>query len=128
MVWGKIKKNLKETLAENVYNLWIEPIEFVQLQDECIQLSSPDRYFSAYVKQNYLSIIEKGLRENGLGDIKVVLSEETRVPEVVAEPEKPTTKRAQLRLPTMPKNTSKFRSLHPKYTFDEFMVGTCSNV
>ncbi len=122
MVWGKIKASLKNTLAENVFNLWIDPIEFVRMQNECIYLSSPDRYFSAYVKQNYLGIIEKELNDSGLEDVKVVFTEEKRIPP--AEPAAPKKKvRAQLRLPTIPQNTSKFRSLHPRYTFDEFMVG-----
>jgi chromosomal replication initiator protein len=32
----------------------------------------------------------------------------------------------QMRLPNVPANNSKFRALHPRYTFDEFMVGDCN--
>ncbi|OEU83702.1 MAG: chromosomal replication initiator protein DnaA, partial [Desulfobulbaceae bacterium C00003063] len=31
--------------------------------------------------------------------------------------------KAQMRLPSVPVNNSRFRALHPRYTFDEFMVG-----
>jgi len=122
MVWGKIKDSLRDALAENVFNLWIEPIKFVQMESDCVHLSSPDRYFNAYVKQNFLTVIEDKLRENGFQSAKVVFTVGKREPDLLPPPRK-TTPRAQLRLPSIPKNNSRFKSLHPRYTFDEFMVG-----
>ncbi len=121
MIWERVKGNLKESLAENIFSLWIEPIEFMQLKDDCLYLRSPDRYFSAYVKQNFLSDITNILLENGLPAIKVVFSEDAKSRETVRS-----TKRlagTPMRLPYLPENNSKIKSLHPKYTFDEFMVG-----
>lgn len=121
MIWERVKGSLKESLAENIFSLWIEPIEFVQLKDDCLYLRSPDRYFSAYVKQNFLGEITTILQENGLPAIKVVFGEDTKPREIVRS-----TKRlvgTPMRLPNMPENNSKIKSLHPKYTFEEFMVG-----
>jgi chromosomal replication initiator protein len=122
MVWEKVKESLKETLAENVFSLWIEPIQFVQLHGDRLYLSTPDRYFSAYIKQNYLGVIEEKMQENGLDAAKVALCEEGRPVAVVASAAKTATG-MQMRLPSLPENNSKFRALHPRYTFDEFMVG-----
>lgn len=121
MVWEKVRESLKETLADNVYNLWIEPIKFVQLQGERLYLSTPDRYFSAYIKQNFLGVIEQKMQENGLVAAKVALCEEGR-PAVVGMSAK-STGGTPMRLPFIPENNSKFKALHPRYTFDEFMVG-----
>ncbi len=33
MIWEKTKERLKDALTENVYTLWIEPLEYVQVQD-----------------------------------------------------------------------------------------------
>ncbi|MFH0784419.1 MAG: chromosomal replication initiator protein DnaA [Pseudomonadota bacterium] len=121
MIWERVKGSLKESLAENIFSLWIEPIEFMQLKDDCLYLRSPDRYFSAYIKQNFLAEITNILLENGLPAIKVVLSEDTNSREKIRS-----TKRlvgTPMRLPYLPENNSKIKSLHPKYTFDEFMVG-----
>lgn len=120
MVWEKVKESLRETLAENIYNLWIEPIKFVQLQGERLSLSTPDRYFSAYIKQNFLGVIEEKMQENGLVAAKVALCEEGRPAVVVGTKSSAGT---PMRLPFMPENNSKFKALHPRYTFDEFMVG-----
>ncbi|OEU58558.1 MAG: chromosomal replication initiator protein DnaA [Desulfobulbaceae bacterium S3730MH12] len=123
MVWERVKESLKSTIAENIFNLWIEPLKFVELQGEQLYLSSPDRFFSAYVKRNFLEVIEEKIRENGLESPKVFFCEESS--KIVSAPR--TVKRngtkAQMRLPSVPVNNSRFRALHPRYTFDEFMVG-----
>lgn len=123
MVWERVKESLKSTIAENIFDLWIEPLKFVELQGEQLYLSSPDRFFSAYVKRNFLEVIEEKIRENGLESPKVLFCEESS--KIVSAPR--TVKRngtkAQMRLPSVPVNNSRFRALHPRYTFDEFMVG-----
>jgi chromosomal replication initiator protein len=121
MIWEKVKESLRESMAENIFSLWIEPIEYVQTKDDCFYLACPDRYFSAYIKQNFLGDITDKLVENGLPAIKVVFCEEPKANAVVRS-----TKRlagTPMRLPYLPENNSKSKSLHPKYTFDEFMVG-----
>jgi chromosomal replication initiator protein len=125
MVWTKIKESLKETLADNIFQLWIEPLQFEQFQGDKFYLSGPDRYFSAYVKQNFLSVIEEKLHENGLQAAQIIFCEKNRnpVPQITIGKGSPAT---QMRLPNIPVNNSKFRALHPRYTFDEFMVGDCN--
>ena len=122
MVWEKIKGSLKEALAENVFNLWIEPIQLVELENDCLCLSSPDRYFSAYVKQNFLEIITDKAEEHGLPVTKIVFREKPEKRVCVRSKNK-SRPGVQMRLPNVPVNNSKFRPLHPQYTFDEFMVG-----
>jgi chromosomal replication initiator protein len=124
MVWEKVKGSLRESLEANIFSLWIEPIECLQVKDDCLYLAGPDRYFGAYVKQNYLGIIKDKMAEEGLGHFRVSLGEATSPP----QPDVPAKRIAgtPLRLPHLPENNSKSRSLHPRYTFDEFMVGECN--
>lgn len=117
MLWEKTKERLKDALTENVYSLWIEPLECVQVHAETIVLASPDRYFNAYVSQHYLALIEETIRKCGSSPRQVVLCEKESAPRL------PQPARGQMRLPSIPENTSRIRSLHPRYTFDEFMVG-----
>ncbi|MCP4342521.1 MAG: chromosomal replication initiator protein DnaA [Desulfobulbaceae bacterium] len=125
MVWTKIKESLKETLADNIFSLWIEPLQFEQLQGNRLYLSGPDRYFSAYVKQNFSSVIEDKLQENGLQSTQIIFCEKSPERMVVSSAKK-SAPRTQMRLPNVPVNNSKFRALHPRYTFDEFLVGDCN--
>ena len=123
MVWERVKESLKSTIAENVFDLWIEPLKFVELQGEQLYLSSPDRFFSAYVKRNFLEVIEEKVRENGLESTKVLFCEESSKTVSAPRTVKRNGTKAQMRLPNVPVNNSRFRALHPRYTFDEFMVG-----
>lgn len=126
MVWESVKAGLQNGVAENIYNLWIEPLQQVRQEGERLYISSPDRYFSAYVKQNFSSIIDLQLKEQGLESIEIVFCEETSPPPTITGSRKKNGRNGQLRLPNIPENNSKFRALHPKYTFDEFMVGECN--
>ena len=63
MLWERVKAHLQETLTDNIYQLWIDPIEELGRQGELLYLKTPDRYFSAYVKHNFLPLIEAGLAE-----------------------------------------------------------------
>lgn len=123
MVWDKAKECIKNNLAKNVFDLWIEPLQYVQLQGNQLYLSSPDRFFSAYVKQNFLSLIEEKVSENGLELAEVIFCEAVRQLPPALVPDKKNAVRTQMRLPNIPVNNSQFRALHPRYTFDEFMVG-----
>jgi chromosomal replication initiator protein len=95
------------------------------MQGDTLYLSGPDRYFSAYVKQNFSSVIEDTLQENGLLAARVVFCEKNRNDAPIFSTKK-STPGSQMRLPNVPVNNSKFRALHPRYTFDEFMVGECN--
>ena len=117
MLWEKTREKLRDTLSSSIYSLWIEPLKCLEVRDDCIYLLSPDRYFSAYVSQNYLATIERTLRESGAGKRRVVLCEDDRRPQTRPAP------KVQLRLPNVPENNSKVRALHPRYTFSEYMVG-----
>jgi chromosomal replication initiator protein len=117
MVWDKTKEILQEELGENVYTLWIEPLACEQVLENRIRLACPDRFFSAYVVEHYLNIIQEKVNEIDPLHRKVMLCEtgsRLQIPPFRGE---------QLRLPNIPAGGSCVRSLHPRYTFDEFMVG-----
>jgi chromosomal replication initiator protein len=119
MLWEKTQEILKDTLSGAVYQLWIEPLKCLEVKDDSIYLLSPDRYFSAYVAQKFLAVIESTVRESGSVKRRVVLCEDERAHQL--KPAVPV--REQLRLPNMPVNNTSIRALHPRYTFDEYMVG-----
>jgi len=117
MVWQKTKESLRDVLAENVYNLWIEPLECVRCDDKIIRLACPDRFYRAHLTQHHLGLIQDKVNEiDGIGR-QVILCEAGQK----VLPASPQT--GQLRLPHVPAGGSSVRALHPRYTFDEFMVG-----
>jgi chromosomal replication initiator protein len=117
MVWNKTREILQEELSDNVFNLWIEPLSCVHIEEDTIRLACPDRFFSAYIAQHYLGIIQEKVNNTDPLKRQVVLCETNTRPAPLS------IKGEQMRLPTIPVGGSHVRSLHPRYTFDEFMIG-----
>ncbi len=116
MIWKRAKERLQEVLSENIYSLWIEPLEAQQENGTSLSLACPDRYFGAYVTQNFLPLIIEKVTEVNEEITQVSINEACRFV-------RPRSSSTQLRLPSLPRNNSSARSLHPRYTFDDFMVG-----
>lgn len=115
MVWEKTKTALQGVLSESIFNLWIEPIALYRQDDAKLVLSCPDRYFSAYVNQNYLELIATKATEIDSSIASVELTDSC-TPTAAEQP-------VQMRLPSLPAGASSVRALHPRYTFADFMVG-----
>lgn len=122
MPWQKVKTILKNSLSESVYSLWIEPINGLQSDDNLLELICPDQFFASWVVEHYLPLIKESLSLSGQGSMEVrcVLRPERGQGAALIANEAT----EQLRLPCVPEyQRPTIRTLHPRYTFDEFMVG-----
>ncbi|MBC8208566.1 MAG: chromosomal replication initiator protein DnaA [Desulfobulbaceae bacterium] len=117
MVWEEAKSVLRKTLPENIFDLWIEPLKCVQNTNDQLELSCPDPYYRAHLAQHHLEQIRETVHDIDGGRCQVLLSASGRKSLPPAAPGN------QLRLPHVPEGGSSVRSLHPRYTFDSFMVG-----
>ena len=122
MPWQKVKILLNKSLSGSVYSLWIEPIHGVQAADNLLELVCPDQFFASWIAEHYLSVIKEALVLSGHKgmDVRCTLgTSNVREPVVMSNDTS-----EQLRLPCIPEqHRSTIRTLHPRYTFDEFMVG-----
>lgn len=118
-MWKNIKSILSDKLPETAFSLWVEPLQCVRENDQEIELAGPDRFFCAWVSDNYLTDIRDALDFLDKPGIQVCFSVgKDNTPCLPILP-----KKEQLRLPNIPERRSNVRTLHPRYTFDEFMVG-----
>lgn len=117
MVWTKAKAVLKESLGESVFSLWIDPLELLSIDEAEINLACPDRFYRAHLERTHLSLLQTTMNEVSGSSCKVRLCDKGVEALPAARP------KGQLRLPHMPARRSVVRSLHPRYTFDAFMVG-----
>ncbi len=117
MVWEKVKAVLKESLGESVYSLWIEPLECVHSEAENIHLACPDRFYRAHLTRNHLCLVQEKINQLSAVPCKVTLCDKGGEALPAARP------KGQLRLPHIPERRSVVRALHPRYTFDSFMLG-----
>jgi len=120
MCWQDVKVLLRSKLPESVYTLWIEPIQCSRQEENALELVGPDRFFCSWVAENYLPAIKESLKELGREGVEIRFAS---TPEKSMQLPAPDGRGEQLRLPSMPEGKSRVRFLHPRYTFEEFMVG-----
>ncbi len=117
MLWETVKKTLYGQLPASEYGLWIKPLECLKENDFTLELSCPDRFFCSWVEDHYSALIESSLKDLSDTPPAIKLSITERL-------EQPTDNSpSQMRLPGVPAVKSSIRSLHPRYTFDQFMIG-----
>jgi chromosomal replication initiator protein len=117
MLWNAIKTSLHGALSESEFGLWIKPIECQRQDKQMLELVGPDRFFCAWVEDRYLGLIRhtaEELGENLKVELKVAENQHLQVE---------SDHRGQLRLPGVASGGVRLRSLHPSFTFEQFMVG-----
>ncbi len=122
MLWNTIKESLHQVLPENEYSLWIKPLSCEKSREGELKLSAPDRFFCSWVEDRYFDLIRNTAEEVSGTSLAVHLSVSGQAALALED-----TRRGQLRLPGTTPPVNRIRSLHPAYTFDQFMVGE-SNV
>ncbi len=122
MPWHTVKSILKKSLSESIYSLWIDPIRANQTDDTHLELLCPDQFFASWVNEHYLALVREALAAGGHGGMEVRCvvqrgGDRHDLPTIHET-------REQLRLPNIPERQQPTcRTLHPRFTFDEFMVG-----
>ncbi len=120
MLWDKIKELLKDKLPATTHSLWIEPVTCGRTDGRLLELICPDRFFCSWVTENYLGLIQDSLAEIGMDSLTVRLAAAQKSNPTLMLP----TETKQPRLPAVPQVVRSYvKNLHPRYTFDEFMVG-----
>ncbi|ADH84718.1 chromosomal replication initiator protein DnaA [Desulfurivibrio alkaliphilus AHT 2] len=125
MIWPEVRKILQHQLPESVFNLWIEPLRCLAEDDQVLELAGPDRFFCSWVADHYHAAMQEALQrleKPGVG-IRFRVDPELVSDDTAGAGADGRVGKEQLRLPQMPKGRPRIRTLHPRYTFDEFMVG-----
>lgn len=117
MVWPTIKAALQGAVPDSEYGLWIRPLECRREDEQALELVGPDRFFCAWVEDRYLELIRSKARELGISADVRLQAAQTAPPQIESD------RRGQLRLPGVAAGGVRLRSLHPAFTFDQFMVG-----
>ena len=118
MLWKTIKQSLNDHLPESEFCLWIQPITCVKEDEDGLELACPDHFFSNWVEERYLGLIKSRIGEISNDPVAVRLTVDENTPLQIEHDGS-----GQLRLPGVRTGKTHVRSLHPAYTFDQFMVG-----
>ena len=124
-VWDKTVKIIQEKLSKQNFDTWIKPIKIVAMEDECVQLMVPNKFFKDWLLDNYFSTIKQSL-QHVIGidvDIEFILSQNKEKSPDSVSMSPIQTKSASSSMASKGKNYS---FLNNNYTFDRFVVGPCN--
>ncbi|MGH1412401.1 MAG: chromosomal replication initiator protein DnaA [Pelagimonas sp.] len=119
--WGALQEQICNTIGENNYKTWIQPLSFAGMSDKgVVTLQAPTSFFGSYVSQNFgdmllaqLSTVAPTVRRISY-DVgqSVEAANQSKEP---AKPVEPAVAAAPKDLPGAP--------LDNRFTFDTFVVG-----
>lgn len=134
-LWETVKQDFKTLFPEDVYQLWFEPLECLEVSEERITLGVPNDFAAIWIHDNYLDLIVQRLRLTVGHEMEVRLkkSAQSETPAkpnlgpVAATPEEKSPARpAKRRTPltrTAERRPTASGNLNPRNTFENFVVG-----
>jgi chromosomal replication initiator protein len=135
--WKQVKCQIKKTLPEHSYRMWIEPVDLLDHDKHHIKLSSPNSFFIKRLKDNYLPILEEAFLKLGVDDIniefmvtskrKLCSKKENKNLGAYPAVHLPIKRSKQLNLPGLNLRFNNGRLFKKGFTFDDFVVGENSN-
>ena len=122
-VWDKASKIIQEKVSKQNFDTWIKPIKIVAMEDKCVQLAVPNKFFKDWLMDNYLSMIKTTLHGVvGIGvEIDFILSQDKeKKQEAAVLPFEQGQNHPGIAPFARNKNIS---YLNSNYTFDRFVIG-----
>ena len=138
LFWEEVKCQIKRTLPDHSYRMWIDPVELLEHDGHHIRLSSPNSYSVKRLKDNYLPIFMEEFSKLGHKDIHIefkVTSQDDKggvrknikksgsYPALALKPKNS----KQMTLPGLNIRFNNGRLLKKGFTFDDFVVGRNSD-
>lgn len=126
-IWYKCTEKLKESINENIFNIWIKPIVPIEANDTFFKVVVKNDFFKKMLEEKYSPIIEGALSSIMRKEISLVI--ETM--EIATESVQNTQKDGDIQEKIVPQEPAKdqFQShLNPKYIFENFIVGNSNRM
>jgi chromosomal replication initiator protein len=134
--WKQVKYQLKKTLPDHSYRMWIDPVNLIEHDSQNIKLSSPNSYCVKRLKSSYLPIFEKEFSKLGINGVNIEFKvfsnnqpdsksdNKTGAYPAISLVSK---KSKQMELPGLGMTFNNGRIFKQGFTFDDFVVGDNSN-
>lgn len=124
--WNQLLKNLKQIFSKQIYETWLMPLKPIAFNNNTLTLEVPNTFFLDWIKKHYLSFIENNLRDLNASFQKVdlVVSVDASGSASLSSKEMKSIPKPSLKKEI--KNSVADSNLNPKYSFDNFVVGSCN--
>jgi len=119
-LWKNVCEELKVVMASNIFQMFVAKTQLITFKDNVAVISCPNSYIASLNQQRYHSFFKSALDNQTKTDVTIsfIIQEPIPAPDNLQN--------APLFTYTAPKTTSQ-SNLHPKYTFDNLIVGNSNN-
>jgi chromosomal replication initiator protein len=114
-VWEDVSRRLRETLNEPTYATWFAAAAVESLENDTLVVGVPNDFTRGWIESHFLSLLRGAVRDVVGRDLRVVLR--------VSEPQASVD--GQVAVPAAAtESTEPQPGSNPKYTFDNFVIGS----
>jgi chromosomal replication initiator protein len=121
-VWQRAADRIRETLGQVSYETWIQPLNFVAMREHTVTIEAPNRFFCEWVSDRYHDVLRESLSVEAGEPVTVKLTFDAEAQPARPRPAAPL-KSAPVRA-AEPVQAELHPGLPPRYTFNEFVVGS----
>ena len=118
-VWAEILSRVEPKVNRHSFYTWFKPTAFVHEAGQDLTVKVPNGLFRDWLTKHYAGVIREALEELDREGIRIAFVTDAEVVKPTAQPALPTPPSDQKALAAPPP-----RGLNPRYTFDNFVVGS----
>lgn len=122
-LWNKVCKHLQEVLRPDVFSRWIAVIEPSELNNDTLTLAVDNDFYQTWLEENYLPLIKDAISKVCESELKIAF---TVTPKSSSPPIESPIKKKTIR-ERFSRRSRVEVALNPKFTFDEFIIGSSNN-
>lgn len=129
-IWADVLAYVRKNISEVEYHTWFAPVKNLGVQDGSLVLGVRNSFAQEWFRKHYLELLEDALRNLGAQSPQVsfeVLPASQDALLIPSESAPPQAKKAP-NIQTSINNHDNRKSLNPKYTFENFVVGPNNNL
>jgi chromosomal replication initiator protein len=116
-IWNSCLSKIEEKVGSSIAELWFKPIKLLQVKERQATIDIPNRFFRDWIEENYPYLIAESLGSTLGFPIDILYKSEAKLDPVI--------KKLDMKLETRRQSLAKRGIyLNPKYTFENFVVGT----
>ncbi len=124
-LWQKAADRLRSEMGQVGYETWIGPLNFLGLHGKTATISAPNKFFRDWVNERYLEVLRQSLSAEAgeTLDVKLTLGERAREATQI-QPARNAAPPAPAIAPAENSRRERHPQLNPRYTFNEFVIGS----
>ncbi|MBI3548815.1 MAG: chromosomal replication initiator protein DnaA [Elusimicrobia bacterium] len=115
-VWSAVVSELHPEIGEDNVSLWLKPVEPQRIEGNLLHIRVPNKFFIDWIRDNYQRKIESCLKK--------LLGQDLSLSYAVAKDVQPLLPPSDPIPVALPQSEFTFSELNPRYTFNNFIVGT----